>query len=667
MDRRGERGGEANGAGARLPGRLGARTALFLFLLGLAARLVYLWEIRGGPIADVLLIDSETYDRFARMILEGRFRGEAIYSMNPLYPWYLAAVYKVGGGPEAARVVQAVLGALNAVLLARIGAPLFGRAAGIAAGAALALYGPAVFYAGALLTPVLIETAFLAALLALTAWGERGRPVHAALAGLAVGIAALGRGNAALYVPVALAFFLARGGGRRRALAHWALFAAVAAAPPLLVTARNALVEGRFVPIAANYAAFYIGHNADARGLYQPTEYATSARFAEEVLGTRGAVSRELGRPVTLAGSARHLFRKGLAWSAAHPGAEARLAARKFFYFWNAVESPTNLNFHFARDFSTLLRALPLTFGFVGPLAVLGMIYRRRDWRRHLHLTLLVAIVLATALLFFVSAEYRMPAAPVLLLFAAAAVEEMVRRARRRGARALLFPALILAPLLLFAHLRDDLLDAQTWKRVDYLNFGTLYRDRGEGERAEAMFLGALRIDPRFGPAHAALAALYAAAGDDLRAARHLELAERYALSGQYEGAAPEISDATRALAAAAERYRAGDYAAALVDFERLLASFEERGDSAAARSARNNIGLCFWKTGDLGRAERTFRELLAEDSSYVKGYANLARVRVAAGDRAEAEALLLRALRIEPDNERLRAQLERIRAGAKE
>ena len=41
----------------------------------------------------------------------------------------------------------------------------------------------------------------------------------------------------------------------------------------------------------------------------------------------------------------------------ANPVGELRLAARKFYYFWNRTESPTNLSFDFAREFSGLLRA----------------------------------------------------------------------------------------------------------------------------------------------------------------------------------------------------------------------------------------------------------------------------------------------------------------------
>jgi hypothetical protein len=93
----------------------------------LAVRLLYLWSIRGTPLVDILLIDSETYHRLARSILGGTFRGEEVYAMNPLYPYFLAGVYAMGGGAKLlAYAVQAGLDAASCATIAWIGIRLFG-------------------------------------------------------------------------------------------------------------------------------------------------------------------------------------------------------------------------------------------------------------------------------------------------------------------------------------------------------------------------------------------------------------------------------------------------------------------------------------------------------------------------------------------------------------
>ena len=57
-------------------------TLLLVFVFALALRVIYLWEIHDSPITELLLIDSETYDRLARLILSGEYPGEEVYAVN---------------------------------------------------------------------------------------------------------------------------------------------------------------------------------------------------------------------------------------------------------------------------------------------------------------------------------------------------------------------------------------------------------------------------------------------------------------------------------------------------------------------------------------------------------------------------------------------------------
>ncbi|MFH1276881.1 MAG: glycosyltransferase family 39 protein [Candidatus Eisenbacteria bacterium] len=642
-----------------------------LFLAALAVRLVYLAQIDGTSLTEVLLVDSETYDRFARRILDGTFRGEEVYSMNVLYPWFLALLYRIGGGPWMSVLpVQAVLDAASVVLVYFIGLRFFGRAVAVVAAAVAALYGPFVFYSGALLTPALVGFLTLAgvALLGRAAGGSGGWRA-AVGAGLFVGLATLGRGNAVLLIPAGLVHFSLAGMKRSEAVRRGGIFAAAALAFPLGATVRNYAVEGRIVPMAANYAAFYIGHHPEANGLYSMPSFIESARFEGEVLGTREWVSGALGRPVTLAESARVLLRWGMGHVIEDPAGALLRTAKKFYFFWNRTESPTNLNYHFALDFSPLLRRLPFGFGIVAPLGLMGMAwsFRRRRERALLYLT--AAVYLFTCLVFFVSAEYRLPAVPILILFAAQGVLALGRALRRRERRGRALAALLALPFLFaFTNYRSPLLEAQTWKRVDYLNFGVLYRDREEFGKARALLERSLEIDPRFGPAHEALAELHARIGDDLAAARHRELAERYALGGQYRGGPGAPDAATADMLEVAELYARGEYEKALAGFEELRDRFDREGNRDLSFRARNNVGLCLYKMGRHEEADREFRVLIEEDPGYVKGWTNLAKVCAARGRTEEAGRMYIRALDLDPNNPRIRQDLERLRrAGAGE
>ena len=122
-----------------------------LFVAALAIRLLYLWQIHGSPQAQVLFGDGEAYDLWARQIAAGDWLGREAFYQAPLYPYFLGVLYAVAGPSLlVVRLVQALLGSAACVLLAGAGERFFGRRAGLAAGALLALY-PMAIYSDALI------------------------------------------------------------------------------------------------------------------------------------------------------------------------------------------------------------------------------------------------------------------------------------------------------------------------------------------------------------------------------------------------------------------------------------------------------------------------------------------------------------------------------------
>jgi tetratricopeptide (TPR) repeat protein len=644
-----------------------------IFAVALAVRLAYLLQVRGTPVTDVLLIDSDTYDRFARLILAGRFHGEEVYSMNLLYPHFLAGLYALTGGAVfPVLVVQAVLSALNAGFIFLLGRRFFDARTAWVAGLAAAFYAPYVFYAGALLTPTLIESCGLLALLALAAWRTSPRARLLVVAGLCTGLAALGRGSGMLFVPLALPFFRIECGSWRGATRGWAVFATGALALTGLATLRNAGVEGRFVPISANYAAFYLGHHSGANGLYTMPDFVSTAAFEGEVTGVRAALSRELGRELSQAEASSELFRRGLRWAAAHPREELSLAARKFYYFWNRTESPTNLSLDFAREFSWVLRALPPGFGIIAPLGIAGLLAARRRWREHTLLLMALLVPLVTCVVFFVSAEYRLPAAAVLLLFAAHAVTRgfawlaRPRDAAGRRAAPAASPrdgwlALALLPLLFIAcNIRTPLLRAQSLNRVAFYNYGVLYAQKGQSDIAEALLKRSLAVDPGYAPALEALAGIESRRGNNAEAMRYMERARPAASRGLAVSPSAE-SNEDRLRVEAEALYQAGRFEEALATFEQARTLYAAVGQKDPELSMSNNIGLTLYKLGRLTEAELSLRALIAAEPGYVRAHTNLALVYEKQGRTREAETEYRRALDIEPKNRRAREALERI------
>jgi predicted membrane-bound mannosyltransferase len=141
---------------------------LIVFLGALLVRLIYLWELRDADVSFILVGDAYLYDRWAREIARGDWLGRAPFYQAPLYPYFLAALYKLlAPSLVVVRLVQALLGATACVLLALAGRAFFSPAVGLIAGGILAAYAPAVFFDG------LIQKAALDLVLATSTWGRR--------------------------------------------------------------------------------------------------------------------------------------------------------------------------------------------------------------------------------------------------------------------------------------------------------------------------------------------------------------------------------------------------------------------------------------------------------------------------------------------------------------
>src|SRR5262245_48748837 len=187
------------------------RDSLILFSVALAVRLLYLLQYRSSPFYDFLHLDPLYYHDWAVRIASGDWLGREVFEQSPLYPYLLAIYFMIfGKGLLLLHLIQFAIGSTTAVLTYLLGSRIFGRASGLAAGIAAALYAPFVFYEGQVmkefLTPFFSAAMLLLYHAALTARVSRNpswrAPALFALSGLCIGFAALVRDNFLLLLPL---------------------------------------------------------------------------------------------------------------------------------------------------------------------------------------------------------------------------------------------------------------------------------------------------------------------------------------------------------------------------------------------------------------------------------------------------------------------------------
>lgn len=396
-------------------------------VLGLFLRLMHTLQTSAVPTTVQLIGDAQGYYAWAERIAAGNWYGSETFYQAPLYPYFLAVVFKtVGTSVMAIRLTQALLGTISIALLGLAARNLFGGKIGIATALLLALYPPAIFY-DALVQKASLATCLLCALLASASFlQKRYRLGPAMVVGLVLGLLVLTRENALLWIPL-FPLWMWFGFAGTAPIARAKVVAGYLAGLGLIlfpVAARNASLGGEWSPTTFQSGPnFYIGNNLDANGVYRALipghetpefERADAQRLAEQAVG----------RPLSARGVSRYWTQRALAEIRYDPVRWIQLMLVKFGMVVNRYEVPDVESFAVHRFWSTPLLVLgPFWhFGVLAPLAVLGLMLTRSQWRSlWLYYLLILSMIFAVAL-FFILGRYRLPLVPLMLPFAAAAL-----------------------------------------------------------------------------------------------------------------------------------------------------------------------------------------------------------------------------------------------------
>lgn len=261
-------------------------------------------------------------------------RTEAFYFRAPGYPLFLAAATL--GHPQsipAAKLANAVLGALGTLVIAALSARVFRRrTVAIATGAVAALHPGLVMLSTDVQSEPLFTFLLLVSGFLLLAAADRPSSNLAIAAGAALALGALTRPSALALVPLIVAPLF----DRRypvRARAHISASALLGFAVALLPwTIRNAIVYRELLPINdAAGSAFYQGNSDWMIQFYKLDSLESyrrwsAAMFADLEQQTRAVEAATGGSPTALS---RHFLRKTLEERSADRTGWARLLLRK--------------------------------------------------------------------------------------------------------------------------------------------------------------------------------------------------------------------------------------------------------------------------------------------------------------------------------------------------
>jgi tetratricopeptide (TPR) repeat protein len=509
--------------------RIAKRWVPLLIALGaFVLRVIHLLSARHSPLFENLGLDAKFYDRWATVIAEGDWVGVGPFFMGPLYPYFLAVFYRLFDvSILQTTLIQAAVDSATCALIYLIALRIWAREReAVLAGVLACLYGPMMLYTGELLFPTLAMFINCLFLLLVLRSEETQDKRFLFMAGILLGVAALGKGTSLVFYPAVVLWWLLRKPRPvlRSLVKPAAILALGVAAVVLPVTARNRIVGGDWVLITSNAGLnFYIGNHAKTSGAYlRPTGLDVNV----DPEGRRIAEA-EWERPLQPSGVSKYWFSKAFEYLEGRPERFLSLYVKKMVFFWGAMEIPQIENFNFQKQYSPILRLPFPSYGWIVPLAVVGVVLAgtRRRWAA-LPMSLAIIYSLAIAV-FFVTGRYRMAVVPYLLVLSPGGILVIIE-GTREWRKAALGLGLCLA-LALVAHSNPYNVDPESGFAEFEYRLGLGHELNGDLETAEMHYRKALGYEAFHPNARLNLGVIFSRTGRLAEGRQLLEtLSQRY-------------------------------------------------------------------------------------------------------------------------------------------
>ena len=491
-----------------------------IFIFAFAVRFIYLTQMKSSPLFDTPSMDAEYHDQWAQTILAGEDFTEGVFFRAPLYPYFLALIYKIfGHNYFMARLIQFLIGSLSCVLVYLLGKKVFNKRTGRIAGLLACLYGVLIYFEGELLIPIL--PVFLNLLLVLALFHAKEKPSNKMwiLCGVILGLSALARPNILLVgVAIIIWILLKFRSNAKKIGSKSVIYAGCFALGAILIispaTLRNYIKGEDFVLIASQGGMnFFIGNNPQSDGVSAILPGARTTWWGS-YQDAKNMAEKATNKRLKPSEVSRFWYIEGLKFATREPFRFLKLMAKKLILFWNGNELSNNRDFYFFARNTPLLKLLIwrfviyFPFGLIVPLAIWGIILSHREKKEVLILEIFLFVYMLSVILFFVTARYRVPLIPVFILFSAYALDRLITKIRQRKifefGKYLVFLLIILIPF----NIEIPGYSSANPGRAHY-TLGVVYSKKGEKVKAEEEYQKALLYNPNLAEAYVNLGSIY--------------------------------------------------------------------------------------------------------------------------------------------------------------
>ena len=463
---------------------------LGLTFLGLFLRIVFLAALKSNwPGFDSPTIDALYHHLWAKQIAEGNILAGGPFFRAPFYPYFLGLLYSIfGTNFTVVIIIQHLIGILAIPLVFLVAKNYFPPAVAVIAAILTSVNGVLIYFESQMLLDFLTVIFYLLFIYFLTIAQKKDESKWYFISGLVAGLFALTRPNILAVLPLVCFWIFLLGTNLKTKIKHSLILLTGTILLLLPVTLRNIIVGGDTVLIASQGGInFYIGNNEQADGY---TAILPGFGHTWQYSDADYEASKSLGKkPGTIKPSevSSYYYKKAVNFIVSSPAIYFRLLVKKIYLFWNRFEISNNNNIYFLTDYIGMSYYPLFIFAIISPLGFIGSILCFFKGRRFWIFPILIFGYMATVIMFFITARFRLPIVPLLSIMSAFTIYEIYRMLRGRFYKqaALLICAVFIAGLFSWTNLYGH--HDGSMAMANY-SLGNMFLKKGDHESARSQY-----------------------------------------------------------------------------------------------------------------------------------------------------------------------------------
>ena len=394
---------------------------IVLFLLASFLRILYAFYLKG----DIPVSDAAGYDVLGLNILKyGEYAfqpGIPTAHRTPIYPLFLSGVYFLFGHSYlAVRIIQSLIGGLTCIIIYFIGKKTVNKNVGFIAATISIFYPFFIYYTGYLLVETLVTFLLAVAIYWLITSVEKPDWKNLSLSGVFMGLAALCKPTAFVFVPFSVLGFLVILGIRKvstyRNIAIYLLFFILTLFPWI---SRNYIVFQRIIPSTTQLGYALLDgsmlFNAEHQWRIEQEEQTNPVLL-------KGKELSEIERD-------DYYTREALKFIRHNPKHMLKLALWKFLKFWRLYPHTESI-YTYGHSKTLLVLISLLSYGILLPFSIIGIMFSIRKWKQFTFFYGLIVSFTIIHLIVWSQIRYRLPIMPYMVVFAAFSLNFIIEKAR---------------------------------------------------------------------------------------------------------------------------------------------------------------------------------------------------------------------------------------------